>query len=206
MYKSQYNQDKYLDYSFFRGKINGIFVDVGAYDGFDISNTYYFEKDRSWSGICIEPSPQSFELLKKNRNCIFENCAISDIEGELDFVNITGWGASASGFKDESGKVIKTAKDSVKEHGGTWEIIKIPTFRLDTILNKHKFRVVDYMSIDVEGFEINVVKSIDWNKYYIQYLSIEKNVSINDVINYLDGFSYKVVTQLTGDLIFKLNR
>jgi FkbM family methyltransferase len=206
MYKSQYKQDYYLDIEIFHGKKNGVFVDVGAYDGYDISNTYHFEKDLGWTGLCIEPSPQTFELLKKNRNCILENCAIGNVEGELEFVNITGWGSSASGFNDTTGKILQTAKDCVEQHGGLWEIIKIPTYRLDTILKKHNLRMVDYMSIDVEGFEINVVKSIDWNKYYIKYLSIEKNVSIVEVTEHLTKFSYNIISELEGDFIFKLNR
>ena len=206
MYKSQYKQDEFLNSQVFFGQREGIFIDVGAYDGFDISNTYFFEKTLRWTGVCIEPSPQSFELLKENRSCILENCAIGDIEGNLDFVNITGWASSASGFDDETKKISKTAKDSVEQHGGNWEIIKIPTFRLDTILNKHKLRLVDYMSIDVEGFEINVVKSINWDDYYVRYLTVEKNVSINEVTEHLKQFSYSILQDMAGDLIFKLDR
>lgn len=206
MYKSQYNQDQWLDQNVFHGNKNGTFLDIGAYDGIDISNTWYFDKILKWKGICIEPNPETFKLLTKNRNCILENCAISDIEDNLDFVSIYGNGAAGSGFNDSSGKVIKTAIDETKKDGGYWEIIKVPTFRLDTILNKHKMRIIDYCSIDVEGFEINVVKSINWNKFYIQYLTIEANISINEVIEYLKPFSYTVIEKLGGDLLFKLNR
>lgn len=205
MYKSQYKQDIYLDMNIFKGQKYGIFVDVGAYDGFDISNTYHFET-LGWKGICIEPSPQTFKLLQKNRNCILENCAIGDIDGELDFVNITGWAASASGFDNQSKKIINTATECIAKHGGTYEIIKVPTFKLETILNKYKFKLVDYMSIDVEGFEINVVKSINWNNFYIRYLTIENNDFIGEVITYLNNFSYSIIKEQGGDLIFKLNR
>jgi FkbM family methyltransferase len=191
----------------FKGKQNGVFVEVGAYDGFDISNTYHFEKDLNWTGICIEPSPQSFEKLKQNRNCILENCAISDVEGELDFVNVTGWGSSGSGFNDIDGLVLKTAKKSVEVNGGTWEIIKVPSFRLETILNKHKIRMVDYMSIDTEGHEMSVIKSINWNQFYIQFITIENSSSFGDnMIEYFKQFSYSVMTGIGGDLVFKLDR
>ena len=206
MYKSQYNQDGWLNTNIFNGKQNGVFIDIGAYDGLDISNTYYFEKFANWAGVCIEPNPNKFKLLQQNRNCILENCAISDIEGNLDFISISGNGASGSGFDDTSGKVIETAISENKKDGGTWERIKVSTYKLSTILDKHKIRIVDYCSIDVEGFEINVVESINWNNYYVQYLSIERNISINKVIDHLKLFSYSVITELGGDLIFKLNR
>jgi len=207
MYKSQYQQDFILDMNVFRGKQNGVFVDVGAYDGIDISNTYHFEKDLNWTGICIEPSPQSFELLKQNRSCIIENCAISDIEKEIDFINVTGWGASGSAFNDTNTKILDTIKEMVKVHGGTYEIIKIPAYRLETILYKYNIRIVDYCSIDVEGHELNVIKSINWNKFYIKYITIENSMGIEDnMTEYLKSFSYSLMNKIEGDLVFQLNR
>jgi len=206
MYKSQYQQDVWLDANVFRGKRNGVFVDVGAYDGLDISNTHYFNTISKWTGICIEPNPITFQKLKQNRSCILENCAIGDTEGELDFISIYGGGASGSGFDDPTGKVIETAIAETKKDGGTWEKIKVPTFRLDTILDKHNLKFVDYCSIDVEGFEINVVRSIDWNKYYIQYLTVEKNISIDQVTEHLKDFGYSIIGEVGADFVYELKR
>lgn len=206
MYKSQYGQDKWLDQNIFRQKPNGTFVDIGAYDGLDISNTYYFERILGWNGICIEPNPVTFEKLKNNRKCILENCAVGDQEGELDFVSIYGGGSAGSGFDDPSEKVRNTAIAETAKDGGTWEIIKVPSFRLETILKKHDIKIVDYCSIDVEGFEINVVKSIDWNKFYIKYLTVEANISIDEVISHLKKYSYSVIERIGGDLLFELKR
>ena len=90
-YYSQYGQDAFLYNKIFAYKAgNGIFIDVGAYDGITFSNTYLFEK-LGWTGICIEPDPSSFEVLKKTRNCILENCAISDVEREEDFYKLSGF-------------------------------------------------------------------------------------------------------------------
>lgn len=54
-YYSQYSQDRNLDNLIFKGYKNGVFVDVGAYDGVDINNTLYFETTNNWRGINIEP-------------------------------------------------------------------------------------------------------------------------------------------------------
>jgi len=104
MYRSQYKQDMFLDMEIFHGKRNGTFLDVGAYDGIDISNTYYFEKQLGWTRICIEPNAVTFKKLENNRNCILQNCAIGDTEGELDFISIYGNGSAGSGFDDPSEK------------------------------------------------------------------------------------------------------
>ena len=61
--RQDYNLEKYV----FKGYKNGIFVDVGAYDGKDINNTLFFEETHNWTGINIEPIPEKFKLLEINR-------------------------------------------------------------------------------------------------------------------------------------------
>ncbi len=78
--KSQVGQDKILDEQIFKYKKNGVFVEVGALDGFGASNTYFFEKERNWSGLLIEPNPIEFGKMNNNPRALSnkENCAISD--------------------------------------------------------------------------------------------------------------------------------
>src|SRR5262249_35133335 len=83
---SQCGQDRFLLENFFKGKRNGVFVDVGAYDGERFSNTLFFEKTMGWRGLCIEPLPSAFAKLTASRAAICENVCVSDFEGEADFV------------------------------------------------------------------------------------------------------------------------
>lgn len=69
---SQYKQDEYLYKKFFKKKRNGVFFDIGAHNGIKISNTYFFEKNLGWTGVCVEPRDSAFEELEKNRECICE--------------------------------------------------------------------------------------------------------------------------------------
>ncbi len=62
-YVSQCGQDKFLIENLFKGKKNGIFVEIGAFDGIKYSNTYNLEVDYGWAGLCIEPIPEQFENL-----------------------------------------------------------------------------------------------------------------------------------------------
>jgi FkbM family methyltransferase len=195
-YYSQYGQDQLLNHLLNHKKF-GIFIDIGAHDGVTYSNSYFFEKEMQWSGICVEPIPEVFKKLVSNRNCITENCAISDAEGEKDFTVISGYGEMASGFNRET-----VAQSEIEGHGGSYNVIKIPTFRLDTILNKHNIKNADFCSIDVETHEIHVVKSIDWRIFNIEYLCIEANTGIEAVVSYLSPF-YKKYATIVGDVLLK---
>ena len=68
-YFSQFGQDRYLDQNVFANKREGVFVDVGAYDGFSGSNTLFFEKFMGWTGLCIEPDPAQFAKIPAYRAC-----------------------------------------------------------------------------------------------------------------------------------------
>jgi len=191
---SQYGQDKILDELIKKDK--GFFVDIGAHNGITYNNSKLFE-DKGWDGICIEPLPEVFKELEKNRNCILENCAISNEEGIVDFVQICGYGEMLSGFGRE-----EVAEHTIKKHGGNYEIIKVPVFRLETILIKYNINHIDFCSIDVEGNELNVVKSVDFDKFIIDFLTIEANKGINEVIQYISKW-YTHVKNVGGDQIFK---
>lgn len=95
---SQYKQDEWLYNNFFKDKENGVFLEIGADDGIDKSNTLFFEEQLGWKGMCIEPSPERFNMLKNNRKCICENYALSDEIKEVDFLDISGWGKGLSGI------------------------------------------------------------------------------------------------------------
>ena len=99
-YYAQFDQDKILNEGLFRNKKNGVFVDIGAYDGICGSNTYFFEKHLNWTGMCIEPSPDAFEKLEKNRQskCI-RGCAWNKNE-KKKFNNIKGFTDQLSGLID----------------------------------------------------------------------------------------------------------
>jgi FkbM family methyltransferase len=195
-YYSQYGQDKLL-YSLTEHKRNGVFIDIGAHDGIRFSNTYFFESELEWTGICIEPHPKVFPKLKENRKCIIEGCAISDVEGEFDFIAADGYPEMNSGFNRK-----EIIEKQIKEQFGSYEIAKVPTFRLDTILTKHNISKADICSIDVETHEIHVVKSLDWSKYDIEWVCIEANIGIEKVLEYLSPY-YKTYAKIIGDLILK---
>lgn len=202
MYISQLGQDKFID-EFFKKKENLTFLDVGAHDGVTISNTFFLEKNRNWNGICIEAQPIEFEKLKKNRNCVCVNVAVSNFEGETDFTYVEGYANMLSGISDEYNKThIDRIKGEVNHYGGKINTIKVPVKKLQTILDEHNIVDIDFCSIDTEGSEFNIIQSIDFDKTNIKVFIIENNYKETNVQEFLEKKGYQLYRKLEWDDIF----
>ena len=181
---SQYYQDFFIDILLSR-KLNGFFLDIGAHDGVTYSNTFKFEKFRDWKGICIEPNPSVFEKLKANRNCFFENCCISDKDGEVIFRKIIGHAEMLSGILDcFDEQHIERINIDISQNGGSYQDIVIKSKNINNILANYNVTDIDFCSLDTEGAELSIVNSIDFVKYNIRSFSIEKNneSSVKDLL------------------------
>ncbi len=177
MFISQDGQDKYLETNIFKGYKNGFYVDVGAHDGISINNTLYFEKNNNWTGINIEPIKKVFEKLVINRPTnINLNCAVCNNDGETDFLCNIGYTEMISGIKDNFDKRhFDRLQSENQEMGSTTEVIKVKTKKLETILDENNIKHINYLSIDVEGAEFEVIKSINFNKVFIDVIGFENN-------------------------------
>jgi len=197
MFNSQDNQDKYLEENIFKGLKNGIFVDVGANDGISINNTLYFEKYNNWTGINIEPIKSVFQKLSINRpNCININCAVSNFNGETDFICNTGYTEMISGIKDnyDPRHLNRLERENNMMNSST-NIIKINTKKLETILYENNITHINYLSIDVEGAEFEVIKSINFNNVFIDVIGFENNYEdlSYPIVKYLENYNYDII-------------
>src|SRR5260370_22486366 len=127
-YHSQHAQDRFIDTCLLHGKRDGIFVDVGAYDGVALSNTYYFEKELGWSGLCVEPNPVAYKGLIQNRKCGAINCGVGARDDSLEFLKLPGELDLGSGFIKyfDDSSIYKDRKfiERVQTEGD--EVIKVP--------------------------------------------------------------------------------
>jgi FkbM family methyltransferase len=208
MFYSQFNQDIYLEAIFFKGYKNGFYVDVGAHDGVTINNTLYFEKNNNWTGINIEPIKSVFDKLVNNRpNNININCAVCNNDGETEFLCNSGYTEMISGIKDNFDiRHLHRLEWENIQYNSTTEIIKVNTKRLETIFDEHSISHINYLSIDVEGAEFEVIKSINFDKVFIDVIGFEDNyhdVSI-PIIEYLENKGFMFISR-TGD-IFMINK
>lgn len=208
MFYSQDNQDKYLETNIFKGYKNGFYVDVGSHDGISINNTLYFEKNNNWTGINIEPIKKVFDKLVINRpNNINLNCAVCNNDGETDFLCNTGYTEMISGIKDnfDMRHFYRLHREN-QLMGSTTEVIKVKTKKLETILDENNINHINYLSIDVEGAEFEVIKSINFDKVFIDVIGFENNY--NDVsvpiVEYLENKGF-ITIHISLD-IFMINK
>jgi len=202
MYISQLGQDRFID-DFFQKKENLKFLDVGAHDGVTISNTFFLEKTRNWSGICIEAQPLEFEKLRTNRTCICINVAVSNFEGETDFTYVEGYANMLSGISEEYNEThIARIQGEVNHYGGKINTIKVPVKKLQTILDENNMFEIDFCSIDTEGSEFSIVQSIDFNKTNVKVFIIENNYKETKIKEFLNSKGYSLYKKLEWDDVF----
>jgi FkbM family methyltransferase len=159
IFYSQAGQDEWV-VNFFDKKKNGFFLDVGAYDGIDLSNTYFLEKELDWSGICIEANSQKFELLKNNRKCLCLNSLISDKIEKLHFLP-----------DNLSGRISKFSNSTVEIESET----------IDRILNNYNCpKIIDYISLDIEGSEYKFLSKFPFSEYEFILMTVEHNLYLGN--------------------------
>ena len=198
-YTSQAGQDKMIKKNFFDGKKNGFFIEIGAYDGISGSNCYHFERFLNWDGIAIEPSNIQFEKLKKNRKCKVLNNAISDEVKEVEFIEVTEGLTQMSGINDSSFE--RNFKIISNNQASKTDSIKLKTITFDEIVPKNKD--IDYLSIDIEGGEMNLLKSIDFKTNSIKVISVENNIpKEQNLKNFFEEINFTYLDRIGQDEIF----
>ena len=190
---SQLGQDdKCLSY--FNHKKNGFFVDIGAHDGIDLSNTYKLEKDYEWTGICVEPLTRPFNECKMNRpNSICINKCIFNKNGFVPF--------EEKPEKDGSWDMISGICD---ENNKTCDKECITFTKL--LEDNNAPSIIDFLSIDTEGSELEILKSLDHNKFKFQYITCEHNYKPlrKDIKDYLENNGYLFHEENNWDDIYIL--
>ena len=165
-YKSQIGQDKYISEHIFNNKKNGFFIELGATDGIALSNTYYFEKELGWNGLVIEPNPNYKEQLDKNRSCHKAYELVYSQRGLNRNFSVVSC-PELSGINNHLGNI---GKCEVTEN------ISLKTITLTELLdNINAPKYIDYLSLDTEGSELEILKGLDMKKYTIGYISVEHN-------------------------------
>ncbi len=203
IYSSQYGQDKFVAEYLFPGKERGTFVDIGANDGVTLSNTLFFEERRQWTGLCVEPLPEIFEKLREARERAFcENVCVSQTEGTLDFAMVEGEDM-LSGIVES---MDKRHHRRIEKEKGRLRMLRLPSLRLQTLLEKYALDQVDFLSIDTEGSELEVLRSVDFDKTKVGVVCVENNSGRKDVRRHLEerGFAYYVTLGDLDDLYVNL--
>ena len=178
----------------------GVYVDIGCWHPIKASNTYFFNL-RKWKGLCIDPNPELKSLYAKYRP--------SD-----NFINV-GLGNSNSILKyymfEESSMntFSKEFVDKHKLHSQIKNTKDIPVYSLKEILDKNldKDNRLDFFDVDVEGLDLEVLKTNDWNIYRPKVITVETDATIkmdvnSELVKYLESQNYKLIgkSNINGDL------
>ena len=184
----------------------GVFIDVGAHDGITLSNTYAFEKEFGWTGLCFEPIPKVFDELKKTRTNKCYQTAIFNKDGEnIAFLCVSGFPEMLSGILDtQDPRQLERINIEIGESGGSKTIIDVQTMTLETALMDNNITHVNYLSVDTEGSELQVLQGINFDKVFIDVIEVEKNYedSFINVKNFLIANGFRHEFSIEWDAIF----
>jgi len=203
-YYSQFQQDKFINENFFKNKNSGFFVDIGAHDGVLFSNSKFFE-ELGWNGICIEPNPKIFRNLQINRKCDCVQKAMSNKkENSLFFQFLGEAGDMLSGLVDKySPTSMMHINKSKKDHPNSFNYIEVECDIFENIVQES---IIDFLSLDTEGNELEILETIDFNKYDIKIISVENNEYDNRFSKFFSSKNYSFVAKLGCDEIYKNNK
>jgi FkbM family methyltransferase len=158
---SDAGQDRWIIDLVFPNKRSGFFVELGAYDGIHYSNTLVLENGYDWRGILIEPDPHLYNLLKNNRKSACVNACIGSDEDEGLTVKFESDGMLGR-VVDSNNKLTQNAID----------VIVKPLHKV--LLENNAPSIIDYLSLDVEGYEDKVLLNFPFDRYKFLAMTIER--------------------------------
>ena len=177
--KSQLYQDVFADF-LIENNYNKTFLEFGATDGIDLSNTHFLENYSKWKGVLGEPDPQWHEQLKKNRpdSKIITKCIWKKTGETLDFLS------SENGVLSTINSFRYSDKDSMSENSklrnNKFKNFKIESISLnDLIRDEFNDTAPSYISVDTEGSEFEILKNFDFKKYQPIFFTVEHNYTSN---------------------------
>lgn len=216
-YYARHGQDRYLNEAVFHNMRNGVFVDLGAYDGMESSNTLFFEESLDWDGVCVEPLPDAFARLQKNRKCLCINACASDsyqsapfmhvIPGERQLLSSDG---RVPNFEKLSGLTAflnlehqQMVDRIIQETGGRREFLTVQCIPINDILARVPSHRIDYLSMDTEGSEFHILKSIDFERFDIDVIVVEVLYPNDDFVQFMKEHAYDRINILGYDWIYR---
>jgi FkbM family methyltransferase len=183
------------------GKRHGFFLDIGASDGVDGSNTKLLEEDFEWTGICVEPNNEFYADLCRNRRCACVNCCLFDRGGSVEFLEgARHFGGIISAYSPVHRRIAEQAAH-VLGRAEQSRIGKLARTPLSVLLEYGAPPVIDYLSLDTEGSELRILKAFPFDRYSVRVLTVEHNFlhDRDPIRQHLHGLGYERVHALGID-------
>jgi FkbM family methyltransferase len=200
---SQHKQDEFVA-NYFNKKKNGVFFEAGALDGLEASNTLALERFFDWSGILVEPFSEQYKKVVINRpGCRSFNCALYNRDGFVTFQKNYGYGLNLSGIPETyhpRHAAWIDSSDTVKK------LVTTSCRTVNSILSFTGISRVDYMSLDTEGSEFQILEAIDFKLFDIELLTVEVSDYIeyeNKIVTLMNTRGYEVIERLGKDIVLR---
>lgn len=200
---SQAGQDRVVEH-LLQGKRGGVFADIGGYDGVTGSNTFYFERFMGWTGILVEPSPVQMRRARACRTCDCLQYAVAGTARTVEFMEVTAGYTQMSGFLDSYDPDLLARVRGDDRHAE--EIHRLQARPLGDILSEAGLQRVDYLSLDVEGAEMDILSRFDFDTFDIDIWSIENNTNKPEIPALMRDRGYDLVEFAGVDQIFRKRR
>ncbi|HEY7967409.1 MAG TPA: FkbM family methyltransferase [Solirubrobacteraceae bacterium] len=169
----------------FLDRRGGFFIEAGANDGLFQSNTALLERSLDWEGILIEPAPSSCVRCRANRRALVHNCGLVSFDYEGD--TVTG---------DFDGYPMGSVGGTRLDRGGS---VTVPARTLQSLLDEHGVSHVDFLSLDAEGYELEILRGCDFERTKFDYILSELGPDNFDAtLALLDAHGYEHIANYSG--------
>lgn len=215
---SQDGQSLFID-KLLAGKTRGFYVEVGADDGENYSNTLFFERFRYWSGVLIEPNQESFAKMKQlNRKAMLLNTCVSpsNLSEPLTFVvnpfegHNTNFLGGLSAYLEMTQDGLLQAQYEKHFAGGDVYTPVVQTLRCSPLVDllPDSVDVIDYLSLDTEGSELEILKHLPFDQIQIDLISVDVSSITgvrrgDDIEQFMTTQGYRRIKQLSHDDIYQ---
>ena len=201
-FASQAGQDLAVDQIL--GKLRGgTFVDVGGYDGITGSNSLFFEHWRGWTGVLVEPVPSNLEKARALRSCPCLGLAVAANDGQADFIEITHGYTQMSGLAQSyDSRLLGQVRDDPRHKEVT---LRVETQTLSRILTDNGLRHPDFVSLDIEGGEVETLKAFPFADHDVKVWAIENNTATTEIGEIMHANGYTLAEFCGPDEIWRQN-
>jgi FkbM family methyltransferase len=188
---------------FMEPRTTGFYVDVGAHDPFRFSNTAYFHT-RGWTGLAIEPDPDGAMLIRRYRQKdVVLNLGVAQTKSEMMFFR----------FDEPALNTFSVAIAEQRQRRDGYRLIEqtaVSVDRLDNIFSRHlpAGQNIDFMTVDAEGFDLDVLKSNDWTRFrpemvVAECFEMDLGTPVNDpTTSFMKSVDYDLVAKAANSVFF----
>jgi len=189
----------------FIAKAGGFFIEAGANDGVSQSNSLFFEKHYGWSGLLVEPIPELAERCRHNRpDCTVVNSALVPLgypEATIEMHACNLMSLVKGAMKSTEADLEHIARGREIQQVESREV-RVPAIPLSQLLDRHGVREIDFLSLDVEGFELSVLQGLDFTRHRPRWMLIEARFR-SEIDQYLSSYYRPVVDLSHHDILYQ---